>query len=376
LGVIIPALNGFHEYTTYLGVVTLLLAPAGLGRRTLFWALAALVTMAFALGTYTFFYPLLFQYVPGVSLLRVPPRAWFIVGLCAGQLAAHGADRLLREWLPRLRRRKGAIVPLPGPRGALAALLLLGGLDLLGVDSTLLEVRPLPPINAAAAWLGQQPGLFRVYSPSLSLPPGDGLHHLEGVDPLQLAAPAAAIEQATGMASLAYGVIVPPFTTNDPAHEHAAVVPNAELLGRLNVRYVASEFPISAAGLELAQHFGSTYVYTNTEWRERAFFDSGSGAVTIEAWSPDRLALSATGPGRLVISESSYPGWRVTVDGAAAPLESAADGLLAVTLPAGTHRVIAEFRPLTVYLGLAAAVVGLLVLMAGAWRGRRTLVAP
>ncbi len=375
IGLLIPNLGGFHEYMTYLGVVTLLLALAGLGRRTLFWALAALVAAAFALGTNTFFYPLLFKFVPGVSLLRVPPRAWFVVALCACLLAAHGTQRLLTVWLPRLRARQGALLPLPGPRAALAALLVLGGLDLLRVDSTLLVARPQPAMKAAAVWVSQQPGLFRTYSPSYSLPPGDGLQHLDGVDPLQLAVTAAAIEQATGIAATGYSVTVPPFATTDLAHEHAGATPDAALLGRYNVRYIVSEFALDAPGLALAQRFGDTYVYTNAAWRDRAWVEGGAGGVVVAAWSPNRLVLDATGPGRLVISESAYPGWQVSVDGVPQPLETTADGLLAVTLAAGPHAIAAEFRPLSVYLGLGAAVVGLFILAVGALRAHRVVAA-
>ncbi len=372
LGLLIPDVGGFHEYMTYLGVVTLLLALAGLGRRTLFWAVAAVVAALFALGTNTYFYPLLFKFVPGVSLLRVPPRAWFVVGLSACLLAAHGTDRLLTIWLPKLRGRKGAILPLPGPRAALAGLLVLGAFDLLRVDSTLLEARPLPAVNAAATWLGQQPGLFRVYSPSYSLPPGDGLQHLDGVDPLQLAAPAAVIERAMNLPASGYSVTVPPFATADLAAEHAGVEPDAALLGLLNVYYIASEFRLHAPEFELVKTFGPAYVYVNTAWRERAWVEGGAGAVSIDAWTPNRITISATGPGELVLSEAAYPGWRVRIDNAYVPLETTDDGLMAVSLPTGAHRVALTFRPVRVYLGAGAELIGLLILAVGAWRGRRS----
>ena len=371
LGLLIPDLGGFHEYMTYLGVLTLLLALAGLGRRTLFWALAGLAALGFALGVNTPLYGLLFQAVPGISLLRVPPRAWFVVGLAAGLLAAHGTQRLLTVWLPRLRARPAARVPLPSAGAALAGLLILSGLDLLRVDSTLLEARPLPALNAAAAWLAAQPGLFRVYSPSYSLPPGDGLRHLDGVDPLQLAATAPVIERATRLPATGYSVTVPPFATADLATEHAASEPDAEWLGRLNVRYVAAEFDLDAPGLALVQTFGGTRVYLNTLWRERAWLDAPNALpVRVMETQPGRLQLAATGPGPLVISEAAYPGWQATVDGRPAALTANADGLLTLDLPAGAHAVEVVFRPWRVAVGGMAALVGLVGLLAGArpWR--------
>ncbi|MCC7359238.1 MAG: hypothetical protein IT317_07170 [Anaerolineales bacterium] len=372
LGVFIPDLGGFHEYLTYLGVPALLLALAGLGRRTLFWAAAALAAVVFALGANTPVYLLLFRFLPGVSLLRVPPRAWFIVGLAACLLAAHGAEVLVQRWLPKLRARPGAVLPLPGPRATLVTLMLLTGLDLLRVDSTLLAARPLPAVSAAAAWLAAQPGLFRVYSPSYSLPPGDGLSHLDGVDPLQLAATAITIERATRLPASGYSVTVPPFATTDLAAEHAAVVPDADWLGRLNVRYVAAEFDLVSPGLELAQRFGSTRVYQNTYWRERAWLDAPNALpVRVTEARPGRLLLAAAGPGLLVISEAAYPGWQARVDGRPAALTATADGLLALDLPAGAHAVEVVFRPRPATTGLVAALLGLGVLGIGAWPRRK-----
>jgi hypothetical protein len=368
LGLLIPNLGGFHEWMTYAGVVPLLLALAGLGRRTLFWAAAALAAALLALGTHFPLYPLLFRLLPGLDLLRVPPRAWFVVALAVCALAGHGAERLALDWLPRLAQRYTAgRLRLSAAGPALLALLALTAVDLLRVGATLLEARPTAPLSPAAAWLQRQSGPFRVYSPSYSLPPGDGLQHLDGVNPLQLAAATEAIERAIGVPSPGYSVTLPAFKTGDLASEHAGAELNPQALAVLNVRYVAAEFPISAAALVLVETFGRTHLYANTLPTERAWVQGG-GSATLLAWSPDRVIVAGAGPGRLILSEVAYPGWRATLDGRPIPVQ-AEDGLWrAVDLPAGEHTVVFEYRPLRVYVGLALACAGLLVVAASLWR--------
>jgi hypothetical protein len=118
------------------------------------------------------------------------------------------------------------------------------------VESRFVVMRPLPPPVPAAAWLAGQAGSWRVYSPSFSLPPGDGLQHLDGVDPLQLADPLRFIERATGVPANGYSVIVPALCEGcDLATAHANAPLDAKLLAMLDVKYVASEFPITSAGL-------------------------------------------------------------------------------------------------------------------------------
>lgn len=368
IGLVIPNLHGFHEWMTYLGVVPLLLAVAGLGRRTWFWALVALVAAAYSLGTHFVLFPLVFRFLPLATLLRVPPRAWFLVDLSAAILAAHGLQRLLDVWLPLLTRRYAALkIKLPSARAVTVTLLLLTVLDLMRVDGTLLDVRPIPG-SLVVAWLQQQAGLFRVYSPSFSLPYGAGLQHVDGADPLQLRSAMSLIEPAIGVRAEGYNVVVPAVNPADAARGYPVSQPDATRLAGLDVKYVVSEFDLTAPGFEHVQDFGSTRLYLNRAWAGRAWVEGQTpNTAAVTDWSPNSVAVRASGPGRLVLAEINYPGWQVRVDGQPAVLETADGALRAVTLLAGAHVVTFEFRPLTVYASLALSLLGFFALLLLLW---------
>jgi hypothetical protein len=379
LGLLIPDVGGFHEWMTYLGVIPLLLVPLGLNRRTLFWGGSALVAAGFSLGSNFVLFPFLFRALPGLGLLRVPPRAWFVVALGVGVVAAHGMSTLVARAIPWYLARLG--------RGAawtarvLPALMLLTFADLLRVDSTLLDARPAPARVPAAEWIAAQPGHFRVYSPSYSLPLGDGLQHVDGVDPLQLDAAVRFIEAAIGVRARCYSVTVPAFEPDegdcgasdapiDMATVNQAAVLDAARLGRLNVRYIAAEFPLDAPELRLVQTFGGTRVYENTLARPRAWMENGGPAEDV-VWSPNRIRVTARGPGRLVLSEITYPGWQARVDGSLTPIEPFEGVLRSVRLGAGEHEVVFEFSSRAVSVGVGISAPGLIAL-AVIWQwGRR-----
>jgi hypothetical protein len=371
LGLIIPPLRGFHEWMTFLGIAPLLLAILGIvwaARRLWFWILTALGAAAFSLGSNFVMFPLLFSVLPGLSLLRVPSRAWFIVALAVAVLASHGLQLLMDVVLPQLRARSTLYRWLPSARPLALALIALTSLDLWRVNVTLVEARPRPARNVAAAWIAAQPGLFRVYSPSYSLPLDDGLQHVDGVNPLHLAAAARFIERAGGVPRAGYTVTLPPFASDDYATANANAIPDARLLGLLNVKYVAAEFDLNAPGLSLVQRFGATRVYENLEFRPRAWMETGARAELV-AWSPNRIVVRAEGPGRLVLSEVDDPGWEARANRVALTIEPFEDLLRSVTLGPGAQEVVFEYQPRPAFAGLALTLLGLVGLVV-LWRRR------
>lgn len=439
LGLFFPDFAGYHEFMSYSGQVVLALCLLLLVRAVRqpagdFWLWAALLALLLALGAH---FPLLapLARLPGWDLLRVPARWLFIAGLALAAAAACAVD----AWSAapaglHLRRASLALTALVGFSLALTAgvwaisgrwlpnfawgagfallsaawlglrwskqfasaqfpaalwwvgLFAIALLDWVGVNQTLFAPRSaqsvLSEAQPVAQYLSAQPGEFRIYSPSYSLPQQTatmaGLQLADGVDPLQLARYVDFMQAASGVPSSAYSVTLPPFANGDPTTANAHYLPDASLLGRLNVRYVAAEFDLQVEGLQLEEQFGATRLYRNLLAAPRLWLqphDPGAAVVPppqLLRWSPEWIEIQAQGPGLLVLAEVDYPGWRARVDGVLQPVE-AYDGLLrAVRLPAGDHRVIFDFRPASLLLGLAGFAVAALFLAAAAWLDWRT----
>jgi hypothetical protein len=80
----------------------------------------------------------------------------------------------------------------------------------------------------------------------------------------------------------------------------------------------------------------------------------------------DRLVLDVETerPGRLVIADTHYPGWRATLDGASVPIHPAYGVFRSVDVPAGHHRLELRFAPRTAGWGLAISALSALLLFA------------
>jgi hypothetical protein len=426
LGLLFPDCGGFHEWMLYPGgavfaLASLALVWPALRGKAKFWLWVVVASLLFSLGSNLPGLGVL-AYLPGFSLLRVPARALFLTGFAFAVVSAYALDHLLSGPDPLEQRRArltlaglvaftltfafvlwGLTGELPlnfaWTAGLLFLVSMLVGLYLRGVswgriwivlffalnladwgfvDRSLFASRPAPQAlsegRELAEYLSAQPGYFRIYSPSYSLPQQTaafyGFELADGVDPLQLRAYADFMHRASGVSGAGYSVTLPPFE-GDPTTANRAYAPDPSQLGRLNVAFVAAEFPLAVEGLEFVGQFGSSYLYENLYSRPRATLNEADAESGIVSWAPDKIVFEVEGPGRLVLSEINYPGWRVLVDGNPAEL-LAIDGLFrGVDVPAGVHRVEFVFRPVSVYLGLIAAFATILLI--AVWRPRSSL---
>ncbi|HEX9077572.1 MAG TPA: YfhO family protein [Anaerolineae bacterium] len=86
--------------------------------------------------------------------------------------------------------------------------------------------------------------------------------------------------------------------------------------------------------------------------------------VEITLYEPDRVSvdISTDRAGYLVLADSWYPGWNVTVDSRPAPLYRADLLFRAVAIEPGRHTLVFEYRPFSFILGVVVSVTSLLVL--------------
>jgi hypothetical protein len=73
--------------------------------------------------------------------------------------------------------------------------------------------------------------------------------------------------------------------------------------------------------------------------------------------------LTASNPGLLVVTDLHYPGWIAEEGGRRLPILAADGWFRAVALPAGTHRVVFRYRPISFYAGSAVSAAGLLTVL-------------
>ena len=449
IGLMLPGSQGGHEMVIYLGLVTLILAVLGVNRtdrRSLFLAGVVILAALFALGSATPLFKLAYGWLPGFRWVRTPARVFLPASLAVALLAGMGMQRLSRgqvrlstpfalgvgmltlglglglmilfgeagravlglAFLPSLAL---LVVGLTvrrhlASRLALPALALLIWADLASFDLTLIRfVSPADAFaerKAVAEYLAARPGLFRVYSPSYSLPSHvaaqAGLQTADGVEPVHLAAYDGFMALAGGYKDPSFSVTIPPFPPDRPLKEALRdTQPDLHLLGLLNVEYLVADFAMNWPGLTLVAQVDETWVYRNqytlprawiihpgasaagdgaTQWvavadQSAEAIATGEDIARVTDYAPDRIKVEArsSAMGMLVLSEIWYPGWRATVDGQARPVERVASLLRGVQLDSGVHRVVLTYDPASVRWGMRLSLTGLAGIMG--WGGFR-----
>ena len=421
LGLFFPDFRGFHEWVVYCGALVILLAIVGLVRSkqttaTRCWLGAALLSLFFALGSNVPFFASIAE-LPGLNLLRVPSRMVFITGISLAALAAHQLQWIISGLkTAEIRRSRlilaaltafvliltaGAWIITHKPPGHLIwgsifiligvvwltllhekrmntktwqfSLLALCLLDLCCVDLSLFTIRPAKTVLAeseqVANYLSQQPGDFRIYSPSYNLPQQTsaryGLELASGVDPLQLQTYANYMEIASGVPNDSYSVVLPPMV-DDSKTSDDTYTPDAKLLGLLNVGYILTVHPLRADGFEWLAAYDDVILYKNRYVLPRTWVES-AGEITpavVTARTPNFIRVKASGPGLLSLAEISYPGWKAWVDGRPAAVTDSAGLLRSVWLGSGDHEVVFRYLPNALFYGFGLMVLGILLTIA------------
>lgn len=424
LGLFYPNIGGMAEWILYpgavsIGLLIIVLCNPVTRRKSAFWLAMMGVTIIVALGS--FLPPLEWLgRIPGMDLLRVPPRILFLNGLAFAAVAGYGFEELLNAYggenHPGVRGNLvlfsltafvvllAAAMMVMSPRPVTRLQFGWGGLflllvtvlillsinqkistrvfaagimatcliDLCGVNILSLEFQPADQVMTQKSELVDflnkynKLGMFRVYSPSYSLPQNiaalNKIEQADGVDPLQLESYVQYMQKASGVPMRGYSVTVPPYESGNPESDNQSYLPDAVLLGKLNVRFLIAEFPITDPSFTPLNVMGTSHVYENTKWLPRAYVqqDGPSSVDAIHSISeikvnPNRIEVSAAGPGELVLSEIAYHGWKVSVDGKPAMMDTI-DGIFrGVHLSRGTHQVQFVYRPVSLYIGLALA---------------------
>lgn len=422
---------GAHEWVIYPGSGVLILGLLGLFDRSrdnklyVYWLLVCFLGVFLSFGDRIPGGELISR-VPGISLLRVPPRVIFLVGMGMNFFAAAGFDtvfgqkktvpvRYLRlvtaAWLTVIVVLTGFFVTIGGTGWSgwrnsvlgigigvlliwrlssnsivarqswfmVVALLLFHCLDLGLAAGEMVYFKSNAEVRLEkrdlAEWLAAQDQLepFRVYSPSYSLPQHQavdfGLEMADGVDPLQLAVYVDFMEKATGVQMDGYSVTVPAFPSGDPTTANRLAVIDGDLLGLLNVKYVITDFELVNQDMALVGQIDDVFIYQNHKSRPRAWIDQNGRSTRLAdverliIASPNKIEVHVSGPGRLVLSEINYPGWHARLDGMPADIDEYRGVIRSVDLAPGSHVIVYEYLPVTLLVGLVMQAAGVIILM-------------
>jgi hypothetical protein len=91
----------------------------------------------------------------------------------------------------------------------------------------------------------------------------------------------------------------------------------------------------------------------------------GEGSVQITRFAPEHITLevSVDGPAYLVLSEGTYPGWSVEIDGESASVMTANFGVRSIPLDESSSEIELRYEPGFVTLGLISGGLGGLLLL-------------
>jgi hypothetical protein len=153
-------------------------------------------------------------------------------------------------------------------------------------------------------------------------------------------------------------------------HPNPDALPRARLVGR--VRLVGSEGEAVEQLKSLREALATTIVVEEPGGRgELHSDDPGTARITRDAADRVDVDVEAREPAYLLLADTYDPGWSATVDGQEVPIRPADLAFRAVRVEAGHHRVVFQYKPAGLRLGLGLTAAGaLLSLVLAFWPWR------
>lgn len=342
-----------HEAFLYLGFIPTALAIFGflklktLQKITLI--IFALFALAFAAGTSTPLFETAYNWLPFLKYSRITTRFWFVVALLVALTGAYATSHIRSKKLIYL----------------LIALYLI---EFFAISNK--RISRVPNLSfeneSIYEYLAKDPDFFRVYCTTHCLNPQFvtkyHLQILDGENPIQDASFIRFLEKAGNYRWDQFAVIFPPYQVwqveNPP-------VPNAEILGDVNVKYVASTYPIVTDKFTPVENFDKIYLYQNMSFKERAFFEDDNAEVKIAKYTPNLIDLSFTPEPiirKLIISDNYFPGWIAKINHEKHQVLPAPNQSRMVIIPENAKDLQLRFSPASFELGKTITVSTLIVL--------------
>ncbi|OGE08633.1 hypothetical protein A3I53_02590 [Candidatus Curtissbacteria bacterium RIFCSPLOWO2_02_FULL_40_13b] len=331
-----------HESFLYLGIVPTVLAALGFlkfsNRKKMAIIIIGILTLMFVAGLSTPLFKMAYELLPFLKYSRVTTRLWFITAFVIALTSAIAIDRLKSKVLVYL-------------------LLGLFLLEAFYIGYKKIFVVPYLDFKKESIYqfLESDNDIFRIYCTSYCFNPQllskYNLQILNGENPIQQQGLVRFIERAGNYSYSNFAVIFPPYPVwqneNPP-------IPDANLLGLANVKYIGSTYDLVNIDFELIQNFDDIKIYKNNKYKKRAFFEHSSENVTVTSYKPNEIELrfkKSSDFRNLILSENYYPGWSAYVDGQKLDVGKYMDVFRKVTVPPNSDSVVFKHQPANYAMG-------------------------
>jgi hypothetical protein len=94
-----------------------------------------------------------------------------------------------------------------------------------------------------------------------------------------------------------------------------------------------------------------------------------SESVEVVRYEPQRVELRVKldRPGLVILADTYYPGWRLTIDGRPAPVLRANRLMRGAAVVAGEHSLVYTYSPISFWVGAIISAAGLILLLSLLW---------
>lgn len=349
-----------HEAFLYLGFAPLLLGALGFlklkNTSKIILIVVGSLTLLFVSGLSTPIFKIAYEFLPLLKYSRVTTRLWFVVAMVVALLAGYG--------LERVKNRKLIFI--------LICLFLAESVSI-GYFKIFRGPNLDYSNNKLYEYLNQDKDLFRTYCTSYCFNPQQAftnkLQLLNGETPLQQTNSVKVLEEAGNYNYEHFSVIFPPYhvwQVQDPPQ------PNADLLGKANVKYIASTYELN--DFQFIGKFQDILLYKNENYKPRFYFENASQELIVEKYSPNEIVLKfkpSVQTNRLIISENYYPGWFALINNKRYKIELFEKYFKSVLVPAGTDHISLIFSPDSFILGKTITTSTILFLVIFFWYSRK-----
>ncbi len=342
-----------HESFLYLGFIPTILFLSGFSKlskvQKIFLLLVGFLTLSFIAGLSTPVFKLSYEILPFLKYSRVTTRLWFAVALVVALVSAKALEHLKSKKIVYF-------------------IILIFLLESFFIGYK--KIAKIPDLNfknvSIYKYLSQDPEIFRVYCTTYCFNPQLAqkykIQMLNGETPIQDKLTVDFLQKSGNYHHDEFAVIFPPYqiwqNPNPP-------VPSANLLGKANVKYVASTYPLQSLDFTYISKFDTIHLYQNNKFLPRIYFQDSSN-VEIEKISPNKIIVNFLPKNyqrQLIFSEKSFPGWTANIDGTNRKIDTYDDIFRQVIVPNSSNQVELVYNPKSFEIGKYLSLLTLLLLI-------------